>query len=322
MPEERHFLADIDAQPENRAVRLVYADWLLDRGDSRGELIHIEEEMPTLPVHTDRYWELKSRRNELRPSAKKAWLKRLKYDRTDYEPVFGDVPDGWKERWRLLREFTDRWHGLPMDDVGGPIEDVRGSAIKVGSDLLAAAPPSLREWLAFLRDVEAVDKMYLDNLVNAGGGNPGHEWLDDGEQIRFLDFDGNRENLLADKNHRGNPDPAVDYYDLLHDGPACSFPHLTTFALQCLMSASAWEMERLAVRVTRTKTLTKRLTAEFPVHSTWDDLEIFERTNMIAVLNRNYLFTNDELMLQVMAHLPASLDDIPAFLSKYPSADG
>jgi uncharacterized protein (TIGR02996 family) len=317
MPEERHFLADIDAQPENRAVRLVYADWLIDRGDARGELIHLEEEMPTLPVHTDRYWELKSRRKALRPLAKKAWLKRLKYDRTDYEPVFGDVPDGWKERWLLLREFADRWHGLPMDDAGGPIKKVPGSAIKVAPDLLAAAPPSLREWLAFLRDVEAV--MDLDSLVDAGGGNPGHEWLDDGEQIRFMDFDGNRENLLADKNHRGNPDPAVDYYDLFHDGPACSFPHLTTFALQCLMSA--WEREKFVVRVKRTKTLTRGLTAAFPVYSAWDDVEIFEQTNMVAILQRNYLFTRDDLVLQVIAHSPASLAEVPEFLLKYPSAD-
>jgi uncharacterized protein (TIGR02996 family) len=54
MPDERQFRAAIDAEPENRAARLVYADWLEDWGDARGELIHAEEEMRTVPIHSDR----------------------------------------------------------------------------------------------------------------------------------------------------------------------------------------------------------------------------------------------------------------------------
>lgn len=47
------FLEAIEAAPNDVACRLVYADWLEERGDARGELIRIEEEMnsPTFREH-------------------------------------------------------------------------------------------------------------------------------------------------------------------------------------------------------------------------------------------------------------------------------
>src|SRR5689334_19888781 len=117
MATEQSFLDAIKSQPEDRAVPLVYADWLEERGDPRGELIRVEEEMRSLPIYSDRYWELKPRRNALQAGCEAKWLQQLRYG-TDYEPVFREIPDGWKERWRLLREFTERWHGIPVGDVG------------------------------------------------------------------------------------------------------------------------------------------------------------------------------------------------------------
>ena len=62
------FLRAIEAEPGDRTRRLVFADWLDERADPRGELIRVEEEMRTLPAFSDRFWELKPRRNELRAS--------------------------------------------------------------------------------------------------------------------------------------------------------------------------------------------------------------------------------------------------------------
>src|SRR5262245_48376819 len=107
MPDESHFLAAIEQQPDDRATRLVYADWLEEHSQSqRAELVRLEEEMRQLAAHSDRYWALKPRRNALRDAADAEWLRRLRYGGTDYQPTFGDMPDGWRERWRLIREFV------------------------------------------------------------------------------------------------------------------------------------------------------------------------------------------------------------------------
>jgi uncharacterized protein (TIGR02996 family) len=67
------FLAEIIAHPDDDGPRLVYADWLLERGDPYGELIQIECRLASLPLgHTDRL-ELRLRRAELR-SAHPEWF--------------------------------------------------------------------------------------------------------------------------------------------------------------------------------------------------------------------------------------------------------
>jgi uncharacterized protein (TIGR02996 family) len=42
MPEEAAFLAAIRAEPEDEAPRLIYADWLDERGDPRAEYLRVE----------------------------------------------------------------------------------------------------------------------------------------------------------------------------------------------------------------------------------------------------------------------------------------
>jgi uncharacterized protein (TIGR02996 family) len=96
------FLETIKANPSDVATRLVYADWLEERGDPRGELIRIEEEMRPLPVFSDRFWELKPRRHELREQIASSWLQILGYVPT-YRPLFSKLPPGRKERWRLVQ---------------------------------------------------------------------------------------------------------------------------------------------------------------------------------------------------------------------------
>src|SRR5262245_1109610 len=102
MPDEVHFLLAVDAHPDDRATRLVYADWLDEQGDPRAELIRVEEEMRAAPASSDRYWELKPRRNALRQGCNAAWLERLRYG-TDYEPTFADFPAGpFRSGWRSM----------------------------------------------------------------------------------------------------------------------------------------------------------------------------------------------------------------------------
>src|SRR5262245_19054390 len=149
MTDETAFVAAIQAAPDDLALRLVYADWLEEQGDPRAKLIRVEEEMRQLPVFTDRYWELKPRRDEDRRHAAVEWLQAMRYG-TDYQPTLRHgVPDGWKERWRLAREFLERWHQHPLPDVGGRVEEIRQVEAQFGRTL----PPSVREWVAFAHDV-------------------------------------------------------------------------------------------------------------------------------------------------------------------------
>src|SRR5262249_20880834 len=149
---------------------------------------------------------------------------------TDYQPVFGEVPDGWKERWRLLREFAERWCEQPMEDAGASLKKGRNKEEKRTHALLAASPPSLREWVAVTRALD------WGESGPELGANESHELQDFDEVICFLNFDCNRTVFYVGKDP-GNPDPPVEWtWVSLESG---SFPHLTTFAFQYLMAG--WE---------------------------------------------------------------------------------
>jgi len=58
-------LAAVAANPQDPLTRLVYANWLDENGDPRGELVRIEEEVRFEPAWSDVLWRQKPRRNEL-----------------------------------------------------------------------------------------------------------------------------------------------------------------------------------------------------------------------------------------------------------------
>ena len=108
--------------------------------------------MRRVPVWSDEYWRLKARRNELWTACPIEWLEATGYDGSDYDPVFRDgVPDGVRDRWRLIREFTERWHGVPVPDVGGQRDVIAREEARLGLTL----PESVRELIAFAHDVKA-----------------------------------------------------------------------------------------------------------------------------------------------------------------------
>src|SRR5262249_1642285 len=55
------FLREIERQPAERTLRLVYADWLDERDDPRRALIRIEEEMRQGPGVAGRVWGVEAR---------------------------------------------------------------------------------------------------------------------------------------------------------------------------------------------------------------------------------------------------------------------
>ena len=311
MATEQSFLDAIKSQPEDRAVRLVYADWLEERGDRRGELIRIEEQMRSLQAYSDRYWGLKPRRNALRQECEAKWLRRLKYG-TDYEPVFREVPDGWKERWRLLREFTERWHRIPMEDVGGRAAEVQEAERRLNVEL----PPAVREWIAYSHDLieqgafdilrDCYEVITLKNLAAVS---------------LLIQSEGDLYWAVRKKNLR-LPDPPVDWYLLnyaggrevgfVHQGRWTQ--HVTSFVFEHLSSYLHGDGGGFRGPVEASPLLLKQLAEAFPVRSRFEDLRVFERPNMIARLSATLYGTGDYLKFDVWKKVPRK--EVSEFLWK------
>src|SRR5438067_2086996 len=73
-PADAAFLRAIREQPDDDLPRLIYADYLDERGDPRGEFIRIQIERPTLPFNVARRYELGARERELLRLHEEEWL--------------------------------------------------------------------------------------------------------------------------------------------------------------------------------------------------------------------------------------------------------
>jgi len=75
--DHQHFLDEILNEPENDDPRLVYADWLSDNGDPRGEFIQIQCRRASLPFWEEEYWTLRQREQELLKQHRTQWAGEL-----------------------------------------------------------------------------------------------------------------------------------------------------------------------------------------------------------------------------------------------------
>lgn len=314
---EAAFLAAIREAPADRTSRLIYADWLEERGDPRGELIRIEEEMRLLPVFSDHFWQLKPRRNELRKLAASDWLQTLRYG-TDCLPLFRHgVPDGWKERWRLIREFTERWHQRSLGDVGGRTEEIA----EVDRHLGRTLPASVREWVAFAHDVRQ-SPHYIDVLRDVCE----IEELNGLSAVSLV--------VLCERNYRwavrhadlAQPDPPVHgflsvYDDNPDDETDETFvpdernpiaPTVTAFAWDYVMAYTHGAGGEFLGDVQEPAQLLRDLKAAFPVQSNFDGMQIFEDDNIIVRLSTSIWSQDPQFCVKVAKPLPA--EAIPAFL--------
>src|SRR5450755_976841 len=92
MTHDDAFLQAILERPDDDAPRLLYADWLDERGDPRGEFIRVQCVRARQAEYDPRWWELIAREQELRSAYEKEWL----------GPVTGFL-DGWSF-WRGFLE--------------------------------------------------------------------------------------------------------------------------------------------------------------------------------------------------------------------------
>ncbi|MBX9626606.1 MAG: TIGR02996 domain-containing protein [Gemmataceae bacterium] len=317
MTTEDALLAAVDAAPGDPTPRLVYADWLDDRGDPRAELVRVEEEMALLPVFGDRFWELKPRRNELRAAAPAGWLARMGYG-TVCRPVFRHGwPDGWRERWRLIREFTERWHGLPMPDVGGRQVEVAEVEQRLGRTL----PPSTREFVAFAHDARRNDN-YFDffrdsyqmedvpghpavSLVLQGEGD--YHWAARHEDL-----------VLADP-------PVFGYHsDYKNDDYSAFVPDnrnpvtdtLTEYVFEYARGYTHGRGGGFGVTATEPDRLIPRLAAALPCRARFGSHEVFEADDVLVVVGPSF-WAEGEARLDVEVCRTIPRDRVPPILWEY-----
>ena len=88
MSDEDGFLRAIVADPGNVALRLIYADWLEERGDAdadhRAEYLRAECALDALPARNRRRRRLQARLRELRPLVGADWWRQLDWSRVEF----------------------------------------------------------------------------------------------------------------------------------------------------------------------------------------------------------------------------------------------
>src|SRR5262245_56212311 len=100
-PDERSFLTAIQASPADQDLRLVYADWLEERGDCRGEFLRLQPLLKALdPDHLQRS-AAEQRYSVLRKGIDASWLEVI-------DPPHARQNDpGW------TCECIEAWHAEP-----------------------------------------------------------------------------------------------------------------------------------------------------------------------------------------------------------------
>jgi hypothetical protein len=71
---------------------------------------------------------------------------------TPYQPTLHCLPDDTRGRFKVLREFLSRWHGLDTGTVGRTVPRVREAAARVRKRL----PLGVREWIVLLDDLDRI----------------------------------------------------------------------------------------------------------------------------------------------------------------------
>src|SRR5262245_16421863 len=74
MPSLLSFLDELKQNPDDDALRLIFADWLMEQGDPRGEFIRLQVECARLPLDDPRLAILEQREIELRETHRHAWF--------------------------------------------------------------------------------------------------------------------------------------------------------------------------------------------------------------------------------------------------------
>jgi uncharacterized protein (TIGR02996 family) len=91
--EQLAFIREIVASPDDLVPRLVYADWLEERGDPQGEFIRVQCELARLPADDPRQAELRGRERELLQEHRAEWIAAIGPGIRWYQPRHGFIEE-------------------------------------------------------------------------------------------------------------------------------------------------------------------------------------------------------------------------------------
>lgn len=318
MKQDDPFLESIRTDPHDLSTRMIYADWLDERKDPRADLIRIEEEMKQIPVHIDSYWYLKTRRNELRQNAPLEWLQLMRYG-MDCPPMFHHgIPEGWKERWRLVREFMDRWNHVSLSDVGETTKAIQDAEKRVGKEF----PPSVCEWVRLETDLWPNQNNPIRLLNNW------HRIMLEGERetpwalrLWILGI----ENSLDDHDYAvlcsdfHLPDPPVHHFHPDYDNGdwdniiSEKWEDTTSgFALKHFLYQQHQSDGTFGVAIPEPVDLVDQLSATYPAQSQMGSIRIFEANNLLILVCP--LESEPKHWLHVRIMHPTTREELPQFL--------
>jgi uncharacterized protein (TIGR02996 family) len=157
MSDDAPFLQAVLADPDDDGCRLVYADWLEERGDPRGELIRVQVELARLPAADARRPELQDRERRLLAQHQAAWA----------EPLRGLV-----RKWTFRRGFIEQVTVEAEQFLAGadrlfrlaPVRHVRFQNAAGSLNALAACPDLARLATLDLRE-NALQDEHLEVLT-------------------------------------------------------------------------------------------------------------------------------------------------------------
>jgi uncharacterized protein (TIGR02996 family) len=167
--DDESFLQAIVASPEDRSLRLVYADWLEERGDPRAQFIRIVDAMGHTPVCSARYRKLRLRRDALRPRLDGDWVKLM------LRVPFPDIRLRIKELSKLDREraiFASDSHQYRLKPLLSQ-ERVRLIESRLGCQL----PDQYRRFVTELADGGAGPAYGIQPLDSLLEGRENDDWI-------------------------------------------------------------------------------------------------------------------------------------------------
>jgi uncharacterized protein (TIGR02996 family) len=215
------FLAQIVANPADADLRLVYADWLDEGGDRRGEFIRVQDAMSVLVPSCDEYVRLKARRAELRQLVDKKWRKAIG-DVPRHRPLFHRLPRHRIERWRLVEEFMETWYSPLEPGDGCSQTELAAAERRLGCQL----PAALREWYLLAGNRQDVWSKQ-DHLVALTGLEiePQHDAL-----MFYYENQGCEAWGIRSRDLRREDPPVHQFFE-----PARATPSVTGFAILVLL---------------------------------------------------------------------------------------
>ncbi len=154
---EDAFLHDILAHPDDDAPRLIYADWLDEHNDPRGEFIRVQCALAQLSDTDPGRWPLELREQELLSEHKARWLPRgignssCVFHRGFVEEItffLKDFPDGARPYFEQtpLRHVCLRGQGNPAGEIERAREELQRQHIPLG---LGGAPGGVLGQIVF-----------------------------------------------------------------------------------------------------------------------------------------------------------------------------